>query len=167
MITVCSLAALAIEAERVRPAHVISLVDPGQPVSRPAGVAPSDHLVLEFHDITAPLPGHVAPRDEDIERLIAFGEAWGGTSPTLIHCHAGISRSPAAAFILMCQANAGREDEAALALRRHGPHALPNRRMVELGDILLGRGGRLVAALRAMPPATFSLPGPISLPARL
>ena len=168
MIYVCSLTALPVETERVRPVHVISLIDPDCELRPPAGVDPANHLTLRFHDITAPLPGHVAPRAEHIERLLAFGVEWGGDARTLIHCHAGVSRSPAAAFILMCQHNAGREEEAALVLRRQGPHVLPNRWMVELADALLDRRSRLIDALRAMPPAAPTLfPEPISLPSKL
>ncbi len=168
MIHVCSLAALALETERVRPAHVISLVDPDFEFSAPPAVNPARHLTLRFHDIALPLPGYVAPRAKDIARLLAFGAARDGDTPTLIHCHAGISRSPAAAFIIMCQHNVGREEDAAQLLRRHGRHVRPNRRMVELADGLLGRGGRLSQALRAMPPPSLTLyPQPIALPAKL
>ena len=168
MIRVCSLAALAVETERVRPAHVISLIDPEHEMSPPPGIDPARHLTLRFHDISAPLPGYVAPQADDIDRLLAFSQACGDGSATLIHCHAGVSRSPAAAFIVMCQHNEGREEQAAQVLRRHGRHVLPNIRMVELADTLLGRGGRLTEALRTMPPPAPTLfPQPISLPAKL
>ncbi|MDY6964203.1 MAG: protein tyrosine phosphatase, partial [Pseudomonadota bacterium] len=42
------------------------------------------------------------------------------------------------------------EDDLALArrLRSVAPHATPNTRLIEFGDKLLGREGRLVAAIR-------------------
>ena len=66
----------------------------------------------------------------------------------LIHCEAGVSRSPAAALILYaCWLGPGREGEAMRRVLTQRPLALPNRRMVELADHLLERGGRLLAAL--------------------
>ncbi len=168
MIHVCSLADFLPEAERLRPDRVISLVDPETPVPPAPGVDRANHLTLEFHDIASPLAGYVPPGAGHIERLVGFGADCDGGTRTLIHCHAGVSRSTAAAFILMCQHNPGREEEAALIVRQRGPHARPNRRMVELADAHLGRRGALVAALEAMPPAPLLVfPRPMSLPARL
>ncbi len=167
-IHVCSLAALADEAERVRPAHVISILDPDHSLQAPPGVGGARHLMLHFHDIDTPLPGYVAPHADHIEELIAFGRACGDRDPLLVHCHAGISRSSAAAFILMCLHNEGREERAAQVLRQHGRHVAPNRRMVELGDEALGRAGRLVSALRRMPPPVPTLVRqPVTVPALL
>jgi predicted protein tyrosine phosphatase len=66
----------------------------------------------------------------------------------LIHCEAGVSRSTAAALILYaCWLGAGREGEAMRRVLAQRPLAIPNRRMVELADCLLKRGGRLLEAL--------------------
>lgn len=168
MIYVCSLPALALEVERVSPLHVISLLDPDYELEGLSRVGPANHLRLHFHDISEPIPGYIPPGRDDVERLLRFGEAWDARSPTLIHCHAGVSRSMAAAFILMCQLNEGRELEAAFVLRRQAPHAMPNRRMVELADRLLNRGGGMIGALQAMPPPTrLTYTGLVSLPAKL
>jgi len=168
VIYVCSLQALPFEAERIRPRHVVSLVDPDCQVESPGCVEPANHVRFFFHDIAEPAPGYVAPEERDIERLLRFGAAWQATAPILFHCHAGVSRSPAAAFILLCQTNDGREAAAAASLRRAGGHAWPNRRMVAIADRLLRRRGRMVEALRAMPPPDPTAPGAlISLPARV
>ena len=69
----------------------------------------------------------------------------------LIHCWAGISRSTGTAFVIACERSPEADERhIALALRRAAPHALPNRRIVGLADQLMGRGGRMVAALDAM-----------------
>ncbi len=69
----------------------------------------------------------------------------------MIHCFAGLSRSTAAAYIAMCVLNPHTPEEAiARALRRSSDTAVPNRRFVGLADELLGREGRMVAALRSM-----------------
>ena len=159
MIHVCCLATVEEEAARLGPAHLISILDPDCHLETPDGVAAGQHHRFNFHDINDPLPGHTPPEEGDIVRLLAFGEAWDGKAVTLIHCHMGISRSTAAAFILMCQFNDGREGEASVALRRAGRHAWPNRRMVAFADGLLGRDGRMVEAIAAMPMADFSTEG--------
>jgi predicted protein tyrosine phosphatase len=67
----------------------------------------------------------------------------------LVHCHAGVSRSSAAAALLMAQHNPGREEDAFLALLEIRPQAWPNTRMVELADGLLQRRGALAVGLAA------------------
>src|SRR6478735_7680336 len=67
----------------------------------------------------------------------------------LVHCHAGISRSQAAAAILMCQHAPGREEEAFLRLLELRKHGWPNTRMVEFADQLLKRDGALLRGLQA------------------
>jgi predicted protein tyrosine phosphatase len=67
----------------------------------------------------------------------------------LIHCHAGISRSTAAMTALLMQADPEETEERIferlVAIR---PKAWPNSLMIGFADDLLGRGGRLAAALR-------------------
>jgi predicted protein tyrosine phosphatase len=69
----------------------------------------------------------------------------------LVHCHAGISRSTAAASLILMQANphwpASAALEAVAALR---PQAWPNLLILEYGDALLGRNGEIVAAAGAI-----------------
>lgn len=69
----------------------------------------------------------------------------------LIHCAAGISRSTAAAFAILCKAmGPGREREALLEIRRIRNIAYPNRLMVAYADILLERDGAMLAAVEAI-----------------
>ncbi len=65
----------------------------------------------------------------------------------VIHCYAGVSRSPAAAFIALCALTPAPEIEIAEKLRSLSPSATPNRRLVALADTLLARDGRMVAAI--------------------
>jgi predicted protein tyrosine phosphatase len=69
----------------------------------------------------------------------------------VIHCWLGISRSPAAAPITACALEPD-QDEMALAerLRAASPFITPNARLIEIGDAMLGRGGRLIRAIRAI-----------------
>src|SRR6185312_10381468 len=83
--------------------------------------------------------------------LLEFGRDWNASAPMLVHCWAGISRSTAAAFILACdRAGAGSETALAQTLRARAAHAAPNRLMVQIGDDLLGRRGKMVDAVDAI-----------------
>ena len=81
-------------------------------------------------------------------RLINFVRAWDRANPLVVHCYAGISRSTAGAFVAACALNPHR-DELAIAreLRRASPTATPNPRIVAIADRMLGRDGRMSAAI--------------------
>ncbi len=113
MIYVCSLAELPTFAEAVRPSHLISLLgdDPVPPT--PHSVAEGAHLKVHMHDIVAPAPGCTTPEAAQLEELIDFADRWRRAGPMVIHCSAGISRSTAAALVVLCRYNRGREAEAA------------------------------------------------------
>ncbi len=129
-----------------RPSHVATLAS-GE--AEPPGAC--EWLRLTFHDISAPREGLVAPQESHVERLIDFARGWDRRAPLLIHCYAGVSRSPAAAYVAAL-ALAPELDPTALAqrLRALSPSATPNSRLVALGDALLGRGGRMTAAIEAI-----------------
>lgn len=153
-ILVTPLSALSDAVKRHRPSHVVTLIGPGTAVETPEGIVASWHLRLDVHDIDAPQSEMIAPARDHIERLLSFAADWDCSSPMLVHCWAGISRSTAAAFIIACSRNDGAEMEIAKSMRSRAPHANPNRLMVRHADALLGRGGRMVAAVQAMKPAT-------------
>ena len=50
-------------------------------------------------DISAPLDGYILPQAYHVEQLIELVRAWDRAQPLVAHCHAGISRSSAAAFV--------------------------------------------------------------------
>lgn len=145
-LAVCPMAELDAEVARLGPAAVVSLLGPGQPVPPIATDAP--RLVLRFNDVAAPAPKMVVPTREMVEGLLTFATAVPPPEILLIHCWMGISRGPAAAFILAC-AGAPEISEAAIAagLRRASPSATPNPLLVRLADEALGRAGRLSAAV--------------------
>lgn len=133
--------------------HALSILDPQTPVPRVLKryTTLRHHWVLRFHDVAHHLPGASAPEAGDVETLLSFGQEVaqdrGGACRVLIHCHAGVSRSTAAALILLAQPHKGQETAALREVCRQRPGAHPNRRMVALADDCLGRGGRLLAAL--------------------
>jgi predicted protein tyrosine phosphatase len=132
------------------PSHLISLCSSPDDLADLPPWSSESHLRLCFHDITEAREGLVAPDGVMVGTLLDFARPWDGSRPLLIHCWAGISRSCAAAFILACERNAGREQEIATELRRRAPFATPNRLMVRLADDILGRAGRMVDAVDAI-----------------
>jgi len=84
-----------------------------------------------------------------VERLLAFGETLSkdGANHVLVHCFMGVSRSTAAAAILLAQNNPGREAEVFDAIHEVRPRSWPNRVMIRYADDLLGRDGALCSAM--------------------
>ena len=145
-LVVCALANLVDEVRRHRPDGVVSLLSPDQPEPSVAGDPP--RLVLRFNDISEPKDGLVAPDAEAIIRLLNFCSAFQSDAVVLMHCWMGVSRSPAAAFILGCALTPeAPERDVARALRRAAPSATPNPFLVRLADRHLGRNGRMIDAI--------------------
>jgi predicted protein tyrosine phosphatase len=143
-LVVCPLDQVQDMVRRHRPHAVVSLLDqPPPPLDGDLA-----RLVLRFHDIAEPQEGLVAPDAAHIIRLLTFAAARGPEETVLLHCWMGVSRSPAAAYILACAAApAISEVQIARALREAAPGATPNPLMVSLADTHLGRGGRMTAAI--------------------
>jgi predicted protein tyrosine phosphatase len=151
MIHVCSLARLRETVEDTGARHVVSLIGTEAHVDRPATIVAENHLWLRLHDISAPLDGHIMPDEQHVADLIDFVRRWDRRAPMVVHCFAGISRSTASAYVSVCALNPHR-DEASVAqdLRAASPTATPNIRIVSLADRLLGRDGRMVAAVQTI-----------------
>lgn len=135
--------------------HVLSILDPDHP--EPADFAaygPHRRLTLRFDDIIAPQAGMALPERGHIERLLEFGDGLAGEggdplSHLLVHCHAGVSRSTASMAILLAESGPRVDEDAIFArLRDIRPQAWPNSLMISFADEMLGREGRLLAALR-------------------
>jgi predicted protein tyrosine phosphatase len=151
MIHVCSLARLEETVEDTGARHIVSLIGDEARLQRPAGVAPENHLWLRFHDISSPLDGCIMPGEQHVTELLDFVREWDRKAPLVVHCYMGISRSTASAFATVCALNP-RRDEASIAqaLRRASPTATPNVRIVSLADRILGRDGRMIAAIETI-----------------
>jgi predicted protein tyrosine phosphatase len=151
MIHVCSLARLHETVEDTGARHIVSLIGDEARLARPAGIAAENHLWLRMHDISAPLDGYIMPGDQHVAELLAFVRGWDRRAPLVVHCYMGISRSTASAFATVCALNP-RRDEASIAqaLRRASATATPNIRIVSIADRLLGRGGRMTAAIETI-----------------
>ena len=148
-LTICGIEELACRcAQGV--SHVLSILDPGWPEPAHLNIFAVDRrLKLRFHDIIETQPGWIAPERWDVDLLLAFGRNLTASRQThlLIHCHAGISRSTAAATLVVAQARPDRSaDEVLREVVRLRPRAWPNLRILELGDEILGRRGEIVRA---------------------
>ena len=150
-IHVCSLARLRETVEDTGARHIVSLIGDEARLDRVPSVAPQNHLWLRIHDISSPLDGYVMPGEQHVAELIHFVRAWDRRAPLVVHCYMGISRSTASAFAAVCALNPHRDEHGiAQALRRASPTATPNARIVSLADRLLGRDGRMTAAVEAI-----------------
>jgi predicted protein tyrosine phosphatase len=151
MIHVCSLARLHDTVADTGARHVVSLIGDEDRVDRPATITAENHLWLRLHDISAPLDGYLMPEEEHIADLLGFVLRWDRRAPLVVHCYAGISRSTASAFASVCALNPHRDERViARALRAASPTATPNSRIVSLADRVLGRSGRMIAAIESI-----------------
>jgi predicted protein tyrosine phosphatase len=134
-------------------------------IDTPGGFPADRHLRLAMHDIADEgLPE--SPARTQIDRLIEFGRGWDAQAPMIVHCWAGVSRSTAATFTILCdRAGPGAEQDIAEMLRERAPHAQPNKLLVRLADEALGRGGAMVRAIDAIGSGSMTTEGfPVEMP---
>jgi predicted protein tyrosine phosphatase len=139
-------------AARHQATEMISLIAEKHDFHRPGIVQAARHLKISVNDIAfAGKDGLIAPQESHVEEIIAFARGWEQSAPLLVHCWMGVSRSPAAALIAALAVSPDLDDDAlARQLRKASPQATPNTRLIEIGDLVLGRRGRLVSAVKAI-----------------
>jgi len=151
MIHVCSLARLHDTVHQTGALHIVTMLKDTDRVERPNHILESNHLILGMDDITSEMDGYVTPCEEHVGRLLSFVRGWDRARPLVMHCYAGISRSTAGAYVAACALNAERSElTIARELRSASTSATPNARIVSLADRLLGRDGRMVAAIESI-----------------
>ncbi len=168
-ITVCSLNALEQMLEETAARHMISLVNSQMMPETPSCMEKQNHLKLAMNDIEFPVTGSVLPSPAHVGQLVAFSNGPGAGTSLIIHCLAGISRSTAAAFIVLCVRNPDLSARRiAWFLRERSPTATPNRRLVACADEYLQREGEMIAAIREIGRGETAPEGvPFSVPAIL
>jgi predicted protein tyrosine phosphatase len=150
-INVCPLSLLDATVMATGAKQILTLLNVGTKVVRPASVDERMHLFLGMNDIVEAVDGQILPGDDHLSQLLRFVRGWDQQSPLVIHCFAGVSRSTAAAFTTACALNPGLDEhELAQTIRQLSPTATPNRRIVALADDRLGRNGRMLAAIDAI-----------------
>lgn len=151
LILVSSLSAVERTIEQYRPSHMVTLLSPEYMIETPQQIPAERHLRLAVNDVLEAWASDSPPDENHVGRLIAFGRTWSTEAPMLVHCWAGISRSMAAAYALLCdRAGPGREFDIARALRARAAHAYPNALIVALADHALGREGRMIEAVASI-----------------
>lgn len=120
-------------------------------MTRPASIAAENHLYLSMNDVVEIQSGMVVPSENHVRRLLDFAYGWDRVRPLVVHCYAGVSRSPAAAYIISLALRPDQDEmELAATLRWLSPSATPNLRLIALADELLGRQGRMVEAIKSI-----------------
>jgi predicted protein tyrosine phosphatase len=141
--------------EEFDPTHLLGILDPLHPVPACYGGwrGSPDMMLLRFFDIDEAEPD--GPAAVHAERILAFIDRMrmecGRSRPRLlVHCHAGISRSTASAYIALAREfGLARAGDAFRHLLQVAPNPWPNRRLVSLADDVLGADGKLVSPLDA------------------
>jgi len=147
-IFVCPRSKVTEMIKRHNPSKVVSLLDPGSWFPELGPAYAEKHLRLEFHDVHVPVLTHIFPGPAHIDQFLPFISTWDPEGSLLIHCHAGIGRSPAAAFIAACFHNPQTDElDIALELRRASALARPNEQWIRVADDAMGRKGRMIAAI--------------------
>jgi len=151
MILVTPLSGIQNAISGYRPSHMITLLSPDHMIETPAGIDAARHLRIGMNDVADAAYAEKPPSERHVDDLLAFGRTWDAKSPLLIHCWAGVSRSMAAAYIILNDRfGPGNEQDIAQAMRRRAPHAYPNPLMVKLADKALRRDGRMVVAAQSI-----------------
>lgn len=150
IIQVCGVDELPIYLPRAT--HVVSIFSQGfrdeLPIIRHAV---SRVLELDFDDIDEPrIIDHGSygkqypPTKKHIQHLIKFIKGIGAPAKLLFHCHAGISRSTAAALVAICiNHKTGTPEQWMEMLLTIRPGACPNSLMLKYADELMGLDGEL------------------------
>lgn len=101
--------------------------------------------IARFDDIAIEAPGRHLMKPEYMEAILRFSST--APSPILIHCRAGVSRSTAVAYAILCQARGpGHELECMVELTRIRPQAATNEYIVGLANKALGRERAMLGA---------------------
>ncbi len=115
--------------------------------------------VAYFHDTSLEEPGRRAPVEDDLRQILNFVADLKPEASVLIHCWAGISRSTAVAFAILCQSSGpGRETDCIESILAIRPQAFPNALIVELADRILQRNGAMREACEKLMARLFFSP---------
>lgn len=150
-INVCSLRLIDDVVRETGARTLVTLINVGTPVGRPTTIEQDRHLFIGVSDVGEPMDGHIHPAEEHVAKLLEFARTWDRREPIIVHCYAGVSRSTAAAFIIACALSPERsEADIARTIRAASPTASPNPLLVSVADAMLGRGGRMIAAIEGI-----------------
>ncbi|GJL91576.1 hypothetical protein [Hyphococcus sp.] len=153
-IVVSSLDAAADAFARHQPGYVISILDTNDVTPAPFRSLPKErHLRLD----------QKLSETDMAPAILKIARDWATSNDNiLIHCHRGVARSMAIAYILTCVREGGVcEQKIAKRLREAAPHADPNVLLVSEADAILGRDDRMVTAILDMCPCCSTVAAPV------
>jgi predicted protein tyrosine phosphatase len=73
---VCPLSRLPETVAATGASHVLTLINVGTPLERPAVIDAENHAVIGVSDIAEARDGHVLPAEEHVARVLDFVRAW-------------------------------------------------------------------------------------------
>ena len=129
--------------------HMISIGDAGCDLTefRPYAISASSQLCMNFRDRKTN-EREDAPTEEDIRPLFEWLDSNSQIGGLLVHCGAGMSRSPAIALLALCHIHPGSnvcENMHHVAKCSAAKYIWPNPLVVELGDNIMQRDGQVVS----------------------
>ncbi len=126
-----------------------SFADPGlTATTENTQISFARRAIFRFHDVIYEMPGRVQPSRSDIIRWIGYVRETSACSSAsiLINCHLGLSRSVAAAAIVIGTIGNGDLRKVPETLFSLSPRPWPNSRMLAIADDLLNLKGKLSTA---------------------
>ncbi len=164
MIIVSSLDHAEDAFKKYAPAYVISILERDEPTPPVFDAVPEDNHLKVIEDCSR--ASDVEDCENRCQKLLALAERWRSgpepKAPILIHCHKGVARSMAVAYILMCAIEKDAcETAIAQRLRNAAPHADPNLMLVSEADALMDRDDRMVEAILDLCPSCGAVEKPV------
>ncbi len=127
--------------------HMISIGDSDDYFDdlRLPGIKDETHLILKFSDVHD--KSHPdAPTADNVSQLFSWLGGRPEISSLLVHCAAGIGRSPAVALLSLCSLypeKSAQQHMDTVAETAESYHIMPNVLVVAVGEALLGRGDEI------------------------
>lgn len=152
MIILCPYDRIETAMERHAPGAAISILDTVDGMSID-GIPPERHLKIGYSMANAASDSRCSTLDDadTLREMIAFARDADWDKPLLVHCRLGLSRSPAAVFIIQCALSPDTpESQFAEELRQLSTKIEPSFSMICQADQILDRDGRMIDAMDMM-----------------
>ena len=115
-------------------------------------VAPGAALLFSFFEDVDNPENPDAPSLRDVKRILDFTSGLPAKARVLVHCRAGVSRSTATAYAILCQHTApGMELENLIHIETLRDLVMPNRLIIRHADKILKRDGAMLLHLHREP----------------
>ena len=155
-LTICGVRELP-EQEGKRWTHVISIWDKASLYDiacreQVKAIAPRAKLLFSFFEDVDDPTYPDAPRLQNVKRILDFTKELPQKAKVLVHCRAGVSRSTATAYAILCQHTAPGMEMANLQhIETLRDLVMPNRLIIQHADKILKREGAMLLHLHREP----------------